>query len=557
MRQARARRGRSIGETGILSPACYPPAVTGSRLLSRASLPFLLLLAAYLSTRLFALTSLPIFFDETGHIRWAILIAQGQKLEKPWQYGKGIAIFANALVFPWARAHYLWASRALTVAFGLGTLAGAMRLGSALGGGRTAWLAGLLYVACPYALVYDRLALTDEAMATFAVAVAVLSIRLAERWTVRHGILLGLALVLSVFAKALGVLLFFAPAAAVLLIAPARLRRPWPLLTAYAIAGAVTAIPLLRYFEVTATVRVAVSKSDASLWQRLAGNLPLAASWLRGYWTAPLIALALLAIALAVARRSRPIAFVVLFLVLPVVAFAAVGDIWFPRYLVFLTAPFTALAAWGADQAWSWLERRLPPPRPALAATTALVVILIPALGFDARVLTDPAHAPYVELDRFQYVSGWPSGYGVRDTLAFVRAEADRAADGITVVTHSRTVRTTARALDLEFADDPRVRVEDLNFDQPEGAMPLLREWARERPTLVVIEPIQAKSRRPDLALFAPLGGVLAARTYKPDGVLCDEIYRLDFRGALTGAASGAGDSERFATGGGDAGVPR
>ena len=82
--------------------------------------------------------SCPIFFDETGHIRWAIWISQGQKIEKPWQYGKGLQIFAGALLFPWAREHYLWASRALAVLFGAGTLAGAILLGRALGGARVA-----------------------------------------------------------------------------------------------------------------------------------------------------------------------------------------------------------------------------------------------------------------------------------------------------------------------------------------------------------------------------------------------------------------------------------
>ena len=38
---------------------------------------------------------------------------------------------------------------------------------------------------------------------------------------------------------------------------------------AYAVAGGLTAYPLLRYFQVTATVRVADSKSDASLLVRL------------------------------------------------------------------------------------------------------------------------------------------------------------------------------------------------------------------------------------------------------------------------------------------------
>ncbi len=530
----------------------------GSGRLSRASLGLALLVIAYFGTRLLALTSLPIFFDETGHIRWAIWISQGQKLDKPWQYGKGIAIFANALLFPWARDHYLWASRALTVAFGAGTLTGAVLLGRALGGPGVGWIAGLFYVACPYALVYDRLALTDEALATFAVLVAVASLRLAERWRLRDGIAAGVALVLAVFAKALGVLLFFAPATAVLLIAPRRLRRPWPLAAAYAVAGALTAIPLLRYFEVTATVRVAVSKSDASLLERLAANLPLCASWLWTYWTPGLIALALLALVRGAGLRSRPLAFLALFLALPVVAFAAVGDIWFPRYLVFLTAPFAALAAWGTVEAWTWAEVRASSRWARPAAAGVLILCLLPAVAFDVQLLTDPARAAFVDLDRFQYVNGWPSGYGVADTLAFVRQEADHNPGGITVVTHSRTVRTTARALDLEFAYDRRVRVEDLNFDQPDGAMPLLAEWARERPTLVVIEPAQAKSRRPDPALFVPLGGALVARTFKPDGEPCDEIYRMTYlSGALAVAPSGGRGSTRDSGRGAGAGVVR
>ena len=45
----------------------------------------------------------------------------------------------------------------------------------------------------------------------------------------------------------------------------------------------------------------------------------------------------------------------------------------------------------------------------------------------------------------------------------------------------------------------------------------MLAEWARERPTLVVLEPPQGKSRRPDPATFG-LDAALAARTFKPDG---------------------------------------
>jgi hypothetical protein len=312
---------------------------------------------------------------------------------------------------------------------------------------------------------------------------------------------------------------------------------------------------------VTATIRVAVAKSDASLADRLAANLPLCASWLWGYWTPGLIALAAFALARAVAVRSRPIAFLALFIAAPTLAFAAVGDIWFPRYLVFLTAPFVAVAAWGASEAASMAAARGPGDRTRTWLPAALALVLVPAARLDYDLLADPAHARWVDLDRFQYVTGWPSGYGVRDTIAFVHATRARHPEGVIVVTHSRTVRTTARALDLEFAYGDGVRVEDLNFDEPAGALPLLAQWAQEAPTLVVIEPPQAKSGRPDPSLFAFLRGERVARTFKPDGTLCDEIYRLCggercpppsggeayFRGALAGAASGGWASTRGA----------
>jgi hypothetical protein len=487
----------------------------------RAALALLLL--AFLATRLVSLTALPIFLDETGHIRWAVWISQGHKLEKPWQYGKGLPIFVNALVFPWARDHYLWASRALSVLFGAGTLLGTILLGRRLGGPPVGWLAGALYVVCPYALLYDRLALTDPALGTFAVLVALLSLHVAEGGPRRDGVLLGIALALAVFSKALGALLFFAPLAAVLLIAPSRLRRPGTLATAYAVVIALTAYALLRYFQVTATFRVAVGKEAGGPLAHLKDNLPMCTAWLRNYWTNGLIALGLIAVARATFQRSRPALFLTVFLAVPVLALAAMADIWFPRYLVFLNGPFAALAAWGAHGFWTALR----PGLGRVVGSAVLLLAVLPAARLDLDILHDPSRAALDDSDRFQFVTGWPSGYGVRDTIAFVHAERARHPGGLLVVTNSRAVRTTALALDLEFAYGGGVRLEDLNFDEPEGALPLLAAWVRETPTLVVIEPSQGRSRRPRPELFAPLGGVLVARTYKPDGTPCDDIYRL------------------------------
>ena len=98
------------------------------------------------------------------------------------------------------------------------------------------------------------------------------------------------------------------------------------------------------------------------------------------------------------------------------------------------------------------------------------MLVLVPALRVDHALWTDPSRAAMPEPDRFQYVLGWPSGYGVRDTERLVRDELARHPDGLTVVVHAnryQNLRVTPLDLALAFAREPRVRLEDWNFADP------------------------------------------------------------------------------------------
>src|SRR5439155_19413019 len=159
----------------------------------------------------------------------------------------------------------------------------------------------------------------------------------------------------------------------------ARLRRPATLAIAYAVGLGLTAYALVRYVQVTATMRVAIGKEATGPLAHLADNLPTCWAWLRHYWTSGLIALAVIAVAHAVWQRSRPALFMVVFIAVPILALAAVADIWFPRYLVFLTGPFVALAAWGAHGLWGALRGRLSPAVARAAAAARLTLALLPA----------------------------------------------------------------------------------------------------------------------------------------------------------------------------------
>lgn len=475
----------------------------------------------YLGTRLLGLTVLPMFMDETTHIRWAVEIASGEKWQRPWNYGKGLSIFANALLFPWAMGDYLWWSRALTVAFGAMSLFVGIAAARRLFGDAQAVVFALLYVACPYALFYDRLALTDPPMAAVAALVLLLSVRLSAEPRVALALGLAAAMVLAVLTKATAILVGGIPFLAWLLLGrPARGRT-----LAFGIAGAAAtaalAWPLHRFFATTATVRLGVGHRNEDVLTRFTTNLPEALSWLATYLTLPLVLLVLAGLAFGLRERSREVFFLAGLVAGPILAFSAISTLWFPRYLVLVIVPALLLAAHGGA--------RLLAPFPVVARAGVLTLGLLPALRFDHAILTDPARAPLPEVDRSQFVLGWPSGYGTDGVLAFVREELRHHPRGLSVVVHVHSRRTTWLALGLEFAREPRISLRDLDLTQSTN-LDLLALWAHAQPTLLVLSPVGPARRLPDPTTWAHLGA-LVLRSCKPEGGDCDLVFRLDTAG--------------------------
>jgi predicted membrane-bound mannosyltransferase len=473
--------------------------------------------ALYLASRLFGLTTLPIFLDETTHIRWAMEIATGEKWLRPWNYGKGLSVFLNALLFPWAADDYLWASRAMTVAFGAVSLYAGCAAGRRLFSPAAGWGFGLLYLACPFALFYDRLALTDPPMAAFAALCLLASVRLHEEPTTGRSVLLALTLVLAVLTKATALLVAAIPLLALLVLGRLEPRRVKALAAALGLAAAALVWPLFRFFATTATVRLGVGHREADLASRLATNLPQAVSWLVTYLTWPVALLALLGFGLGLRQRPRPVLFLAGLVLGPVLAFSAVSTLWFPRYLVFLIVPLLLLAGYGLTS----VTERLP----RVGQGLVLVLALVPGLRLDHDVLVTPAGAGLPDVDREQFVFGWPSGYATEGTLAFVREELLHHPRGLTVVAHVHSRRTTWLALGLEFAREPRVELRDLDLEQPQN-LDLLAAWAHARPTLLVVSPVGPARPQPEAMTWAHLGR-LVLTSCKPDGRLCDQLYRL------------------------------
>lgn len=516
-------------------------------MLTSGRLRFAPLFALYLFTRLRGLSLLPIFLDETLHVRWALLISQGEKAwDATWKWGRALTIWLGALVSPWAE-DLLLANRLLSVALGAVTLWATLEIARRLLHARPALIAGIFYVLCPFTLFYDRMALTEAGLSAFTALTLLFSIRVAESGERRFAVLAGVALALAVLVKALGVLALPIPAVVVLALGPVRAR-----LGALALAYGVGLPPVawaLRRFVATENAQHMAELftgggGRGSFAALLAANLTEGAGWLWTWCTPPLAVLGLVGAALAVGRRDRKTLLLALLAAYPLVTFASVLSWRMPRYLLPAAVPLLVLAAGTLDgllARLAALASEAGRERTRLWLTAAAtVLVLLPALRVDHALWTDPSRAAIPEPDRFQYVLGWPSGYGVRDTERLVRDELTRHPDGVTVVVHAnrfQNLRVTPLALGLAFAREPRVQLEDWNFAEP-SALQAFERWAAAGPTLLVVPRADPTAPAPEPSVWARLA-TLVARTTKPDGRPCDDVYRLC---APPGCASPPGD---------------
>ena len=398
------------------------------------------LVVSYLASRLFHLTLLPIFADESLHISWAVKIATTGRLIGVTDAGKFLPIWLMSLFVRFA-SDLLWTERLVSVGIGVLGLAGCYLLGRRLFGRPVGLIAAGLYLITPFMLFHDRMALVDGLLTTLAIYAAFFSFELARGGRVRHGIGLGLVLALAISTKLNGAMLCLLP---LLVVGASLFKRsgapPWKgLALAYAIAG-LGFVPLMaesaflvgffsslhwkREFNKSITDR-----SSLLLWQAWLANAGMALKYLTRYVTPGVFLAAGAGGVLAIVRRRRDE--IVLLGMAGVLTglFVLISnpERWYPRYLL-PAVPFMLLIAAraiavGASKLHACVSNRQTRGRAAAVAVGAVLVIGVPALWFDYWLLIDPVRAPLVEVDQFQYVNGRTAGYGLPEVARFLRSK--------------------------------------------------------------------------------------------------------------------------------------
>jgi len=474
-----------------------------------------LFLALYFAARVSSLDVLPIFLDEAVHLQWAERLYDEGRILRPVGSGRLLAVAAYGLALPFEDR--LWAARLIASLAGASTLVAGMLLAHRLFGPLAGVVFGVLYLLSPFALVYDRLALSDgflsAAIASLMLATWTLARRPGE--TAPRGMAAAL-IVFAILAKVSALLFFLTVPLGVLALAGERSRALRSAAFAFAI-GLLFASPMLWFFARNSGEIASQHLADPAL----AGSTLLATlldmrGWALAYFTPPALLAATASIALLRDGRALWLAGSV---VLPFVLFALFSQPWSARYVLPTLPPLLILIAGGIDGA----VRRLKPSLRRGGAVGLTLLVLASSLSFDRDLVLDPSRAPFPEDDRLQLVTGWPAGYGVRELA--VRLEQEVLTGDLTAYVDTGGTRTLPTSLAVLVRRDPSIRLVEGDFGS-EIVRASMAEAAKTGRVFAIVGP---RTRDLDFkAAIADTASVERLAVYtRPGGEWAATLFRL------------------------------
>jgi 4-amino-4-deoxy-L-arabinose transferase-like glycosyltransferase len=397
-------------------------------------------------TRLIKLDGFPIFSDEGIYIRWAkvawkdatwrfISLTDGRQPLQTWATIPFLKLFeSNALL----------AGRLFPVSAGFIALIGIMSLGRYLFGAPTALIAGFLYVITPYFLFYDRIALVDSAVNASTVWIFLLSIILARTRRLDIALILGFVSGFALLAKSsIRLYVGLALAAAVFIMWPyesntikgyietikgflfkaasraQKLQELFSFFVLYLISVSLAILiynvqrlsPFLHFVEEKNKTFILTKQelfaNPFDVFSHNILNIPYYIFSETGFIVA---ALGLVGLFLMYRRHKTEAMYFTIWLTTAYIAISFVARVLFPRYVLSLGGLLLIPAA--------YLIANM---RTSRQQYVTLGLVLLSVVYFNYTIMFDYAKIPFPQIDRGQYLEGWPAGWGAKEIMLSMR----------------------------------------------------------------------------------------------------------------------------------------
>lgn len=483
--------------------------------------------ALYLLSRLPMLAKVPVFFDESIYIRWSQELLRDCKFLVSLTDGKPPLHVWWMAPFVRLAGDPLLAGRLASVFAGGLTTGGMFLLGREISGWKLGAWGSLLYVVCPFALWYDRVAMAEGLLLATFVFAAWLAVRAAGTPQFRRSVPLGMVIGLALLTKGTAGLLFpLLPFAFLAVRSPATggrertgedgvtgrgSRRPivrWAAVLGVSYIIGYGLYSLLRLSAKFPLIALRTSATTRGAGEVLRDPFDVFFSNLGAIWgtlvvflTPLLFALAIAGIAFGLARRWKPAGFLVAWVLVVVVVESLVARHWMfdtilPRFFLPVVPPLLIAGGYLCELAGERLRGWRPgrrAVRPAVAVAMVAALLALPVLT-DAMVLASPARAVLPEWIRVQYLTDWPSGWGIRESARFLE---EKSGEGPVVVgSNLNGIGLPTDGLEMYLEGTRGVEVIPFNYAETDFPVELAGA-ARSRNAYLVYNSFPGRARPP------------------------------------------------------------
>lgn len=469
------------------------PAI-GARWRGLSLLAVLVLIGAFLASRLYFLTVLPVFIDESVHIEWAR--RPDGNFVAEFSVGRWLPIRLMALLVA-LPVDPLAGARAASVLMSLAALLGCIHVNRTLFSPAEGLLAAAVYAVLPYVLWYDRLALVDIYLVAFGTWALCFSLLALRGGGLGATLAMNLCLYASILSKPTGGLFLLVPILVGAVLAGGQerreyLKRVWPALT-----GALGLLLFLLWagYGTGLLASQLAFEGGRHLAAVFVANALLLYEWLTAMLTPPValaVAVATVVALLGLPAGARAEGFLALLLLAVLFPYALVSRTWYPNYVLFAAVPISLLLGRAIAVVCGAASRLAKGSGPSLAEPVRMVagialaaLLACTALPFDAALLARPQEAALPAIERTRFVTGGLSGYGLPELAAFLRRQAGPHTLHVVRFDMAQPPREGLNAY-LEASDALRLHVIDPG---DEGAALRLQELAGTGRTLFVSNP--------------------------------------------------------------------
>lgn len=386
-----------------------------------------LIVCLFFLTRLINLDKFPIFSDEGIYIRWAkvawhdatwrfISLTDGKQPLQTWGTIPFLKFFPeNALL----------AGRLFGVTGGILCLTGIFILIFYLFGKSAAILGSFLYVFTPYFLFYERMALVDSWVNAGFIWIFLLLIYLVRKRRLSISLILGLVGGFFLLAKSSVRIFIMLGVLSPLLIWQKKIKSfikdsvnfylllGVSILIALVIYNVQRLSPFFHYVaQKNLTFVMSFEEFSKTPFQYFWNNIrytPLYILWEMGF---VLGLIGLMGLIRLIGKDKKLGLYFLLWILLPLIAIVFFTKVLFPRYLIFFASTLLIMATFYLSSLSKYMRSFL------------LIIVFLSVAYFDYSILFAHKDIPFPEVDRGQYIEGWPAGWGIKETMEYAREKS-------------------------------------------------------------------------------------------------------------------------------------